>query len=218
MLKFRDKFDRSRFLVDCDRLDLLDESLEIPEQIQVNFLKRRSGITTGLKDFRRSQDAKASWRHNRYKIMKGIGSWHKSTQGKRFHRQLSRFLATRINRNESIDKFDTLKALTSLRTHLYIESEYYKSLDEQVDFELLLDYSLPLVMEVEKKLIEDRSDLNEDELEILFRLVNEEDLIKSFSMELNEEFDALKVKFDSISSDLDSNTGLLNKYKQLNRS
>jgi hypothetical protein len=211
MLKFRDKIHRSLFLADTGRLDLMDESLEIPEEVSEAFIKRRKKLVFGLKDFRRSQDAKASWRKNRYKILKGIKSWHKSTAGKRFHRNLGRFLSTRIFRpkNESFDKYETLKAVSSLRTHLYIEGEYYSSLDEQVDYERFVEYAQPLLIDTEVKLLEDRvEEITEDEIELLFRLVNLNPVFESLASFLNEEFETLKVKYESSGVDEDLTYGI----------
>lgn len=92
-----------------------------------HFIKKRKSLLNDLKkdlfDFRKSQDAKAAWRKNRYKMMKGIKSWHKSIAGKRFHRKLGYFL--RDGRSESQGSNGFSVALSSLTTHLIIEDGYF---------------------------------------------------------------------------------------------
>jgi hypothetical protein len=211
VLKFRNKLDRNIFCADVGRLDLMDESLEIPEELYEDFVKRRKKLVFGLKDFRRSQNAKAMWRKHRYKILKGIKHWHKSTAGKRFHRNLGRFLATRIFRkkNESFDKYETLKAVCSLRTHMYVDGEYFRSLDEQIDYENLIEYAQPLLIDTEIKLLEDRSgEITEDEVELLFRLVNLNPIYEQLSDFVGENIDTLRVRFESCDIDEDLTYGI----------
>jgi len=62
--------------------------------IEELFVKRRD-IELGLTDFERSRRQKQNWWKNRWKYMKGIHRFHRSTAGKAFHRSLGRFLATR---------------------------------------------------------------------------------------------------------------------------
>lgn len=60
-----------------------------------SFVKHRKMIVPMLKDFRKSQQTKHNWRTNKNSMLKGIKKWHSDPEGKKFHRQLGRFLATR---------------------------------------------------------------------------------------------------------------------------
>ena len=109
------------------------------------------------------------------------------------HRALGRFMATRIlrphlkplhKRYESLDavQFEALKALSSYRTHMYIEGDYWQPLEEEADFFALLEYAIPVLNEIEVKLYNDAdAELNEDEFELLLRLIDDRELCKSIA-------------------------------------
>ena len=187
-MKLRDKNDKYCLLTEINRLDLLDVD-ELPDDVFEFFIKTRRQRVNRLKDFRRSQRTKSSWRKSRYSYMTGIKAFHRSIKGKRFHRSMARFLALRyfpLKRpaRESLEhvKDLALKASSSLRTHLYIEEGYYFSLDSQVDLELLAEYILPILQGIEAKLYEDICyELEPDELECLLRLTEEDELLKALS-------------------------------------
>jgi len=71
-----------------------DEAKRAGVSIEELFIKRRK-IELGLTDFERSRRQRQNWWKNRWKYMKGIHRFHRSTAGKAFHRNLGRFLATR---------------------------------------------------------------------------------------------------------------------------
>lgn len=195
-IKFKTDSDRVGFLVEVGRLDLLDAE-SIPQEVFETFIKRRTGTVKRLKDFRKSQIAKSAWRGNRYKYMKGIRRYHRSTKGKRFHRSLGRFLATRYSlgyrrkgdqtkptkpsrqKSESLElmKGLVLKGLSSARTHSYIELDYFMPLSELVDYQLFLDYALPRLQHMEHKLNEDVTyEFDDDEYELFLRITDPEEL------------------------------------------
>ena len=74
---------------------LLDNEIASQGIEEGEFIKKRRGLVSRLKDMQKSGKTKAQWRTGRWKIMRGIKRFHRSTEGKRFHRQLGRFLATR---------------------------------------------------------------------------------------------------------------------------
>ena len=221
-MKLRNPEDRKDFLVDVGRIDLL-ESLDteenIPQELFELFLKRRRGLVRGLVDFRRKQITKQEWRTGRWKFLRGIRKFHSSVRGKRLHRALGRFLATRIfrpklkplhQRYESLDavQFEALKALSSYRTHLYIEGDYWQPLEEEADLFSLLEYAIPLLNEIEVKLYNDSdAELSEDEMELLLRLVDDKELCKSISETTNVDFDKVYEVFRA------STTHLIKKQK-----
>lgn len=196
-MKLQTVDDLYSFLSEVERPDLADKSPEdIPSEVFELFLKRRKGIVPRLKDFRKSQATKSSWNKHRWKYLKGIKKFARSIRGKRLHRSLGRFVATRYSlktktsapRRETLElvKDLALKALPSLRTHMYIEQGYYMSLSEQVESELFMDYALPILRDVEERIYEDITyELEKDELELLLRLIEEKELCKALAEVLN---------------------------------
>jgi hypothetical protein len=177
-MKFKSLTDLHLFLAETQQYSLLEvaNSQYKPDQEIVDeFLKRRREIVNKMKDFRKSQDAKQSWRANRYKIMKGIGAFHKSTEGKRFHRNLGRFLATRMSGNENYnveEVTEALKALSSIPTHLFIESEYYQpSIEEQLSLEYIIEENISDIHNIINKISKFDFNLTEKEDDLLIRFV-----------------------------------------------
>lgn len=174
-------------------MESLSTEEEIPKELFEIFIKRRRGLMKNLVNFRRKQITKREWRTGRWKFLRGLHKFHSSIRGKRMHRALGRFLATRIlrphlkplnQRYESLEpvQFEALKALSSYRTHMYIEGDYWQPLEEQADFFSLLEYAIPILNDIEVKLYNDSdADLNEDELELLLRLVDDRELCKSLA-------------------------------------
>jgi hypothetical protein len=187
-MKFLNDLDAQRFCVEIGRLDLVDSVTEsfVPEQdMLVEFITRRKGLVKSLKSFRRSQSTKASWRSNRYQFMQGIRKFHKSTQGKRFHREMGRFLATRFTGDKSQDRKvasevlsvyeagAALKALSSMKTHCFISLEYFHPLEEEVALWEFLEALVPVIASVEAKVLEERlGEVTDDEYDILLRTVD----------------------------------------------
>jgi len=134
------------------------------------FLVKRRELEFGLVDWERSQRQKQNWRKYRWKYLRGIRDFHSSTAGKRFHRNLGRFLATRdtetllrayqrekekerelrvLNLRKVQENLEFLIAVLSAGVHALIEERYYKaSVDEAVDYKLFLEELLRKVKEV----------------------------------------------------------------------
>ena len=125
-----------------------DEKLfEISYDSVDDFYKRVNSLR---KSFRRSQLQKHNWRAYRSAYMKGIKAFHRSTRGKRFHRWLSQYLAYKYRPGYHFQykKEEAIKALSSLITHLAIESEYYHSLLEHVEILTMLDVGVDWLADV----------------------------------------------------------------------
>jgi hypothetical protein len=218
-MKFKSDLDRSLFLLELGQPDSTDiETLS--EEVTETFIKRRRKLIGKLRDFRKSQDNKASWRRFRFKMYKGLKTWHKSTKGKRFHRQLGRFLATKMTENldkVELERYETLKALSSLHTHMYIEGEYFRpSIDEDVDYETMVEYSLPLLTSLELKILEYKyADISPDEIEIVLRLTEESEVTSALSALTNSDQSKIKESLKAFSIDEDQTYGLSLKYYQL---
>lgn len=160
----------------------------VPKELSESFFLKRQPLVVSIKSFRRHQAGKRVWNIARWKLLRGIRAYHKSVEGKKFHRALGRFLATRLffphqlsGERGLFQSNEALKAITSTRTFYYIAREYYRPLDEEVDLELFGDYALPLLWETESKLITSPLvDLSADIMELLLRLVERGELIRCF--------------------------------------
>jgi len=152
------------------------------------WVKRRyrllGKLTIHRPDFRRKQSASRSWKLNRARYQKGIDRWHASTSGKRFHRQLGRFLALRAPlykeglTNEGLsqlgysERIEDLVALHSLKTHLVIEKLYVvPDVSEHDMMQEFLDLSLVHVGEAISA-VEAGSPLDDDTMEFIGGLIN----------------------------------------------
>jgi len=169
-LKFRNEQDQYLFLLEINRKDLLPtigKPFEINAELYTSFIKGRQSLYQGigLKSFRRSQSAKASWRANKYIMMKGISQFHKSTKGKQFHRKLNRFLTMKENLSPS-ESIAVVKALSSLKTRLLIEMEYYNSIDYDISLRLLLEEYNPVITSIENSILTNNK-YNKEDLELL---------------------------------------------------
>jgi hypothetical protein len=159
-MKFKSVVDEQVF-----REEWLRSGLSLDE-----FLVKRGELELGLVDWERSQRQKQNWRKYRWRYLKGIRDFHSSTAGKRFHRNLGRFLATRdtetllrayqkekekerelraLNLRKVRESLEFLIAVLSAGVHALIEERYYKvSVDEAVDYKLFLEELLRKVKEV----------------------------------------------------------------------
>jgi hypothetical protein len=159
-VKFKSDVDEGLF-----KLEWLKSGLSLDE-----FLVKRQELALGLVDWERSQRQKQNWRKYRWKYLKGIRDFHRSTEGKRFHRNLGRFLATReidsllkvyqrekeserelrgLDLRKVQENLEFLIAVLSVSVHALIEERYYRaSIDEVVDYKLFLEEVLRKVKEV----------------------------------------------------------------------
>jgi hypothetical protein len=123
-----------KFKNDIDKLqyDLLDLNETVIRK-KLNLLQKQRDVNIRAKDRDKQRTMKALWRRKKYQILKGIKKWHKSTQGKRFHRALARFNTLRENNisegmvDITFDEInEALLGLSSIETHLYLELNYYE--------------------------------------------------------------------------------------------
>jgi hypothetical protein len=180
----------------------------VPSELLELFIKRRKKDVKRVKDLRRSREAKSNWRHNRSKYKKGIKKFHKSTKGKRFHRSLGRFLATRDFKSSMKESLETIsvdilmeaaKALSSLKTHLIIETYYYQTLEDQVELELLFEAIVPTMANFDRYILDPSISLEESDLDLLTCLVERNSLTKELILEYGEEnSDSIKDQVDSL--------------------
>lgn len=216
-IKFGSDLDAQTFIVESRVTSSLDKLPEInkdytpTDEELTGFIKSRGTLVNKMKDHRKSSVSKANWRKNRTSMMKGIKTFHKSVEGKRFHKKLGNFIATRIfktkRKNESgyemlLSKQGHLKALNSAKQHLLVELEYFHQVQEQIELEELITcYAYPYFKTLEEKIIDETS-LTDDELVFLMDLVENNALIKSFADKSGQTFAQIEKLWNSISSDL----------------
>lgn len=176
-MKFREDSDKVLFLLEAvDNLQDLDFN-QIDEDLIAEFLKKRKREKTfEIKDFRKAQLQKHNWRAKKLKYMRGIRKFHRSIAGKKFHRSISRFLLTR----ESFDRVELLKAVSSLRTHLFIDLDYYRQLDEAVDFEIFVEDLSDTIGYLESELIKGR-EVDPKDFVVLLEALNYSDIVRAMT-------------------------------------
>lgn len=187
-MKFLTDLDAKLFLIETGFYSKVPEAskdMVVEDNILELFMQNRTELIGKLKDHRKSQNAKAQWRSKRPKMMKGIKAFHKSTEGKRFHRSLGNHLARKVtDESKKLNLFDmteAVKGVCSAKTHLYIELEYFHQVHEQLELEeLILDNAITYLNKIEKKLLSG-GNLSEDEEEFLFDITETSALIASFA-------------------------------------
>lgn len=180
MIKFHNKSDETMFNKELTEVRKLEKDASLTEG---DFIKKRKAVVRRVKNFRKSQDQKGNWRANRWKIMKGIKTFHKSTAGKNFHRNLGRFISTRdFSKLTYRESRELLKPIVSSLQHAYIEFDFYQSVTEAIEYELFTDEMFVEVSKVLSKIHNEETDY-EDEAEMLIRIVETAELVKSFASE-----------------------------------
>lgn len=205
-MKLRHPTDRKAFLMEVGRPDLFEVREEVfdkeKDALFEAFFHRRQNLVRRLANFRRRQSTKSSWNRHRWSFLRGHKRFQRSTQSKRFHRNLGRYLSTHLFRRKAGELRNEIRkqrlshtseslgtilpSISSLRTHLFLECEYYMPLEEEVELYILLEYAIPLLNSIELKLFSNpQSPLSEEENELLLRLVD----VREFHKALAEEYD-----------------------------
>lgn len=225
-MKFLKKLDVNTFLAEVqsfDKIGTVGKDYAPTNEEMKTFIKARTPLVKKLKSGKQSSSGKANWRKNRTKMMKGIKAFHRSVDGKRFHRRLGRFLSTRLLRkadtnikpktqkasvkNEDVYeallvKQAFLKGLNAAKQHLFIEMDYFHQLEEQVDLELFItEHAIPMFRSIELKILED-SEITEDEVCFLFDVLSEKIVLKALAEKLGKEFAEIEKLWNSISTGL----------------
>lgn len=169
-LKFANVNDKKMFaieesLVDYDQLDSISESdlTTICEDMMTlkerrDQRRRRKGR---IRDHKRSRLMKMLWKSKRKDFMKGIRKFSKSMSGKRMHQK--------VGRNRKMGKYRPISewysSVSSLLTHLAIQTGYTSTINEEVEFEMILeaanDILLPVLSTLKDNLHRDDFDVNE---------------------------------------------------------
>jgi hypothetical protein len=191
-MKFLSVADKSSFLVEIGRLDLLgniNEEYVPDEELLELFFSKENSLFTSLKNHKKSKSMESVWRHHRYKYMRGIKAFHKSTEGKRFHRELGRFIATHnfekgflsSIKNESYHTiYAYLKPFSSIKTQFIISQEYYRPIVESVDLHLTFIDAIVLEKRMSDHFLLGKK-LDNDDYDFVLRLVETNAQINAFA-------------------------------------
>ena len=210
----------------------ISSNWEPPMEMVEDFIKKREKEISHLVDFRKSQAAKSAWRRNRYNYMSGIKDFHKSTKGKQMHRKLGNFLATHDfedsiiddtmishlnDREEALDEFceskiklnmsstdraSLLKALSSVKTHLFIESEYYRDMLEETNFRILLNESKDQLDKAESLLLDYEVSMPVHMLEFICRIADPNTVISRYAELTDMDESRIANRFNSIKENI----------------
>lgn len=192
MIKFSSDIDAKMFYKEVESLsgiEHINKDYKPSEEILERFLRKRKGLIGKIRNFRKSQNQKKSWRSNRKSFMKGIKKFHKSTQGKRFHRALGRYNATRENlqlKSENndlnlVEVLDILKGLSSLKTHILIEGSYFRTVEEESEFLDFFEEVIPFIDRLSKNIIEGDLNITKEDQETLLTLIEDKEILNSLS-------------------------------------
>lgn len=179
-----------KFLEDIDeRLYEQEEKLATGD---FDYYEKRDSFASKIKNYDKAKATKNAWRKNKWKYKKGIKKFHRSIKGKKMHRRLARHMLTRIKRDKHKIKeealivegigsnVDLLIALSSLKTHLLLEYEYYMTSEEYLEYDQLTRFLFEFIQFVENEVIETGLLLKED-YDILFRLIDPEVLFEEMA-------------------------------------
>lgn len=217
-MKFHNDVDAKKFVLEIGRADLVgtaNKDLKPTDEMMGLLHKSRKSLTSGIKSFRRSQAAKGNWRKYSAEMMRGIKSFHKSTEGKRFHRNLGRFITRKIftgsltgrklgsmtEENDLSEKADALKAISSIITHLLVEMEYYHPLHEQMGIDEMIMEHMDDLYYIKRKVLSGM-DLTEENSTLLILLTEKSEIIKSFSFRSGKSEDDIEGMWNKIKDSL----------------
>lgn len=194
---FRHSSDAQMFVMEIGRTDLFDqvsEEFEPSEEMLEIFLHKRRKVMGQMKDFSRSQASKANWKMHRPVIMTGIKQFHKSTNGKRFHRALGQFNATHLfareGHNEGLSLYElgqAAKGISSCISNIYIGCEFYKPLSEEIDYWEFTEGVVPVLASVLARIREEKiGEITGEEGDLLIRMTDSASIITAISYRAKE--------------------------------
>jgi len=163
------------FKTDADKIRLLSEIGRIhpvltPEDI-VEYSDKYDDFKRNYSVMKSCSFERGDWDARRYEIVK-IPSWTYPMKDKKFYSNLLSLIKWHLSLADVFEKYDVLKALSSLRTHLYIEISYYKPMYDRFEFEYFANYALDILTAMESKVLNDNYDaISDEEIELLIRII-----------------------------------------------
>lgn len=206
-MKFKSDLDKSLLLLELGKSHLIDESAELSASDIDRFKNSRKISLGGLRDLDRSISKVPD-------LSESYKSWNDSTKDKKFQKQVSLLAANFILENFDYlieSKYEMLKGLSSLKTHLYIEGEYFRpSIVEDYKFDVLLETVIPIINKLELSLLNEDISLDlHSEINTLLRLISESEVVAALSALVDK-------PVDSLGHNLTEDSSLLNYYHLLN--
>lgn len=133
-MKFHSAEDRYMFLLEVGKNPLQDNDTSDDHNL---FIHKRKKSVSLLKDFTKSNNAKRAWGRSKNKFLFAMDSFHRSIEGRKFHRQLTRFLTTKndTDRKSSLQE----SQLEPFKAWLAEELTYYHDLPTQAFLEWIFD-------------------------------------------------------------------------------
>lgn len=205
-MKFLTNEDAKLFLIEVDCVHKIEEATKDYEptmEEMETFLKKRKRHESALKDHDKKRKAKEGWRRNRANMMRGIKAYHRSTDGKRHHKRLGRFLASRIHKSdENLNILEFLKGISSAKTTLITELEYYHPLTEQIELEdVVLEYAIPMLNSIEDKIIKNE-DISEDEFDFLMDITETAEVVQALANKSGKDVKEIEKTWSEIKNSL----------------
>jgi hypothetical protein len=217
-MKFLNEFELKMFLIESGNTAMLaDVSMETfqptVEMLEKVFIQRQER-KKGLLDFRKSKDTESQWRANRYKMLRGIRRFHNSTEGKRQHRQLARFLATRDTRPEA-GGILAVAERSSLITEIdnYVQGMkdffegYYHPIDDHFEFITIRKIMSEVCTGVIGGLLS-RDEMSEFYSDFMCDLVEASNIIKYLSDESGKAEQEISELWDESKKELEKTTSI----------
>jgi hypothetical protein len=204
-MKFLDTHELNLFFIEsgnASKINTEDPSVyETPvEMLEAVFIKRqdRKG---GLLDFRKSKDTEGQWRGMRYKMLKGIRRFHKSTEGKRQHRAMARFLTNKefrpdVKSQTTLSLQERSNLITDLDNFVLgleeFHSKYFHPIDDYFDMFAVRGIVHDMCENVISSLISP-SELTDDQCDFIDSLVEPTNVISYLSESTNRTCDEVTV-------------------------
>lgn len=214
-MKFLDKHELNLFFIESGNFQKINsEEVEFEpdsEMLEGIFIKRQDRKAS-LPSFRKSQDTEGQWRGMRYKMLSGIRRFHKSTEGKRQHRAMARFLANREIRPSIKDQsILSMQERSLLITELdnFVQDlsdfheKYFHPIDDYFDLFTIRQSIVNMCEGIISNLISPLP-LNDDQNDFIEFLVEEDNLISAISECLDLDEKVVREEWYSQKNDINS--------------
>lgn len=142
-MKFLDAHELNLFFVESGKVSKIntedftsyEPDVDLLEGI---FIKRQERKKSMAPDHRKGADTEGQWRGMRYKMLKGIRRFHKSTEGKRQHRAMARFLVNKdfrpnLKTSSILSMQEKSHLVTDLDNYVLAITEFQKGYFHPID-------------------------------------------------------------------------------------
>lgn len=157
------------------------------------FIKRQDRKSS-LPGHRKSSDTEGQWRGMRYKMLKGIRRFHKSTEGKRQHRAMARFLVNRefrpdVRNSTMLSMQERSLLITDLDNYVQaledFSSDYFHPIDDYFDLGPIKECVISMCEGIISCLISPDA-LNSDQADFIVSIVEPGSIIEVIAEELEK--------------------------------